>query len=175
MTFTHRLATRADLPALTSLVDVSISELQKPFLNDKQIEASRMIMGLDSQLIEDGTYFIVEEASVLAGCGGWSRRTAMYGGDHTGGRDSALLDPSEDAARMRAVYTHPTFARRGVGRLVLELCEGAARAAGFSRAELVATMAGAPLFSACGYKIIDDYIVDEVGPLVPLLLMEKAL
>lgn len=99
----------------------------------------------------------------------------MYGGDHSAGRDSALLDPEKDAARIRAMYTHPAFARRGVGRLVLELCEGAARAAGFSRTELIATMAGAPLYSACGYKIIEDYVDSRVGPLVPLLRMAKAL
>lgn len=175
MTYTHRLASRADLGALTSLMDVSISELLKPFLSARQIEASRLIMGLDSQLVEDGTYFIVEDAGALAGGGGWSRRATMYGGDHSAGRDSALLDPAKDAARVRAMYTHPAFARRGVGRLVLQLCEDAARGEGFSRTELIATMAGAPLYSACGYRIIEDYVDNRVGPLVPLLRMGKAL
>src|ERR1700752_1616580 len=104
---------------MTALMDASIGELLKPFLDEKQIVASRQIMGLDTQLVEDRTYFVVEEEGALAGCAGWSRRATMYGGDHTTGRDAALLDPSKDAARVRAMYTHPSFARRGVGRLIL--------------------------------------------------------
>jgi GNAT superfamily N-acetyltransferase len=175
MTLSHRLATRADLPAMTALMDASISELLKPFLDEKQIEASRLIMGLDSQLVEDGTYFVVEDGGTLAGCGGWSRRRTMYGGDHSAGRDGALLDPGRDSARVRAMYTQPSFARRGVGRLVLRLCQDAARAEGFSRAELVATMAGEPLYRACGYEVISEYVNGRVGALVPLLRMGKAL
>ena len=83
-------------------------------------------MGLDTQLVDDGTYFVVTRAGVLAGCGGWSRRATMYGGDQSPGRNSALLDPAKDAARIRAMYTHPDFVRRGIGRLILSLCEGAA-------------------------------------------------
>jgi GNAT superfamily N-acetyltransferase len=160
---------------MTSLMDASISELLKPFLDEKQIEASRSIMGLDSQLVEDRTYFIIEEDGMLAGCGGWSRRATMYGGDHSAGRDAALLDPSKDAARVRAMYTHPSFARRGVGRLILALCEEAARREGFRRAELVATAAGQPLYLACGYAVVAPYADKRVGPLVPLWHMGKAL
>ena len=124
--FTHRLATRADLPALTALMALAIGELQKGFLSPDQITASRAIMGLDTQLIDDGTYFMVldgdgEGDGTLAGCGGWSRRNTLYGGDHTAGRNAALLDPAIDAARVRAMYTSPAFARRGVGRLILLL------------------------------------------------------
>lgn len=147
----HRLATRADTPALVDLMNAAIDELQKSFLTAEQIASSRAIMGLDTQLIDDRTYFIVEQNGVLAGCGGWSRRATLYGGDRSPGRDAALLDPARDAARVRAMYTHPSFTRRGVGRLVLTLCEDAARAEGFARAELMATMAGEPLYRACGY------------------------
>jgi GNAT superfamily N-acetyltransferase len=132
------LATREDIAALTALMDAAISELQKPFLNNEQIASSRTFMGLDTQLIDDGTYFIVEQEGVLVGCGGWSRRATLYGGDRSPGRDAALLEPTMDAARLRAMFTHPSFIRRGVGRLILALCEDAARAANFTRVELMA-------------------------------------
>src|SRR4029079_5239754 len=106
-TLTHRLANRPDLDALREVIDAAISELQKPFLDDSQIASSRTIMGLDSQLIEDATYFIVEVDGELAGCGGWSRRATLYGGDQSPGRNVALLDPAKDSARIRAMYTHP--------------------------------------------------------------------
>jgi GNAT superfamily N-acetyltransferase len=171
----HRLATRADMPALSLLMNAAIGELQKPFLSEEQIASSRAIMGLDTQLIDDGTYFIVEQNGVLAGCGGWSRRATLYGGDRSPGRDAALLDPAHDAARVRAMYTHPTFTRRGVGRLILTLCEDAARAEGFACAELMATMAGEPLYRACGYEAIEGVVDARGGAGVPLLRMRKAL
>ena len=126
--FTHRLAHRNDLDALRSLMEAAIAELQKPFLNENQIASSRTIMGLDTQLIDDGTYFIVEVDGELAGCGGWSRRATLYGSDQTPGRSADLLDPTKDAARTRAMYTHPHHTRKGVGRLILALCEEHARA-----------------------------------------------
>jgi GNAT superfamily N-acetyltransferase len=147
----------------------------KDFLDDRQIAASRTIMGLDTQLIEDGTYFVVEQNGVLAGCGGWSRRMTHYGGDHSPGRDAALLDPARDAARVRAMYTAPSFKRRGVGRLVLSLCEEAARVEGFARVELVATLAGAPLYRACGYQATEDFLDESGGAAVPLIRMSKPL
>ena len=103
----HRLARHADIPALAALMEAAIAELQKAFLTRAQIAASRALMGLDTQLIDDGTYFVVEEDGALAGCGGWSRRATLYGGDRSPGRDAALLDPARDAARVRAMYTHP--------------------------------------------------------------------
>ena len=171
----HRLATRDDLAALTALMDAAIGELQKPFLSEAEIASSRMIMGLDTQLIDDGTYFVVEQGGMLAGCGGWSRRATLYGGDRSPGRDAALLDPANDAARVRAMYTHPDFTRRGVGRLILSLCEQAAAAEGFVRAELMATLAGEPLYRACGYRPIEALTDDRGGVAVPLLRMSKAL
>src|SRR4051812_9771075 len=107
----HRLAHRDDLPMLTVLMNTAIGELQKPFLSEEQIASSRATMGLDTQLIDDGTYFVVEADDALAGCGGWSRRATLYGGDHSPGRDTALLNPAKDAARIRAMYTHPNFVR----------------------------------------------------------------
>ena len=172
---THRLARREDVPALTRLMDEAISELLKPYLDAAQIAASRLIMGLDTQLIEDDTYFAVEDRGRLAGCGGWSRRATLYGGDATPGRDAALLDPAKDPARVRAMYTHPDFTRRGVGRLILKLCEEAARAEGFRRAELMATMAGEPLYRACGYEPIEAVVERPGGVAVPLLRMGRRL
>jgi len=171
----HRLATRDDLDALRALMEAAISELQKQFLDARQIESSRTIMGLDSQLIDDGTYFIVERNGELAGCGGWSRRTTLYGGDRTPGRDAALLDPGREPARVRAMYTHPMHARQGVGRLILRLCEVAAKAEGFARVELMATLAGEPLYSACGYWPIERIDDDRGGVPVPLIRMRKTL
>jgi GNAT superfamily N-acetyltransferase len=128
MTITIRLATGDDVTVLVPLMEAAIEQLQRGFLDDDQIESSKAIMGIDRQLIDDGTYFVVEIDGTVAGCGGWSRRATLYGGDHSGGRDAALLDPTTDPARIRAMYTHPDFARRGVGRLVLEACEAAAAA-----------------------------------------------
>jgi GNAT superfamily N-acetyltransferase len=175
VTLTHRLARPADLEALSALMEAAISELQKPFLDQRQIESSRTIMGLDSQLVEDGTYFVVEADGELAGCGGWSRRATLYGGDRSPGRSAALLDPARDAARVRAMYTHPRHTRKGVGRLILSLCEEAARAEGFRSVELMATLAGEPLYRACGYEERERVVDDRGGAAVPLLRMSKAL
>ena len=174
---THRLAQDGDLPALRVLMARSIAELQRPFLSEAEIAASRETMGLDTQLVADGTYFLVEADGVLAGCGGWSRRATLYGGDHsTALRDARRLDPAVDAARVRAMYTDPTFARRGVGRVILTLCEVAAAAEGFTRVQLMATLAGEPLYRACGYEEIERTAAAPVnGVAVPLVLMGKAL
>jgi GNAT superfamily N-acetyltransferase len=161
--------------ALSELMNAAIGELQKPFLTAEQIASSRAIMGLDTQLVDDGTYFIVEQNGVLAGCGGWSRRATLYGGDRSPGRDAALLDPTKDAARVRAMYTHPSFIRRGVGRLILALCEDAARGEGFTTVELMATMAGEPLYRACGFEPVEKVVDNRGGAGVPLLRMRKTL
>jgi GNAT superfamily N-acetyltransferase len=174
-TLTHRLARREDLDALRVLMDAAISNLQKPFLDESQIASSRAIMGLDTQLIDDGTYFIVEADGQLAGCDGWSRRATLYGGDQTPGRSAALLDPTKDAARIRAMYTHPNHTRKGVGRYIISLCEEAARSEGFTKMELVATLAGEPLYRACGYVSYESLVDDRGGAGVPLLRMKKTL
>ena len=173
MALTHRLATRADVPALTELMGAAIEENQRAYLDPAQIAASHAIMGIDTQLVDDGTYFVVLLDGALAGCGGWSRRATMYGGNHTAGRDARLLDPVTDAARVRAMYTHPAFTRRGVGRLILTLCEQAAAAEGFTRLELVATLAGRPLYEAAGFVAVETLADDRGGAAVPLVRMRK--
>lgn len=176
MTFSHRLAQRADLPALKDLMISAIRELQRGFLSPEQIEASFDVMGLDTQLVDDGTYFIVKEADAIAGCGGWSRRATLFGGDHSAGRNAALLDPAKDAARVRAMYTNPLFARRGVGRLILQLCESAAAAEHFTRVELAGTMSGVPLYRACGYRDLEAFEADtRTGIRIPLMRMGKSI
>lgn len=155
----------------------AIESLQTAFLDPAQVRASHKVMGLDSQLVRDGTYFVVEDGNRIAGCGGWSFRATLYGGDASiVGREPAMLDPASDAAKVRAMYTDPDFVRRGVGRLILALCEDAARSAGFSRVELMATAAGVPLYRAAGYTPLggaED--ADVEGVTVPLLRMGKAL
>jgi GNAT superfamily N-acetyltransferase len=173
---TIRTAVEADLPALRALMALSIAQLQKAFLTADQVEASHEIMGLDTQLVADRTYLVVEADGVLAGCGGWSRRATLFGGDHTAGRDAALLNPATEAARIRAMYTHPDFARRGVGRLIIETCEAAAAAEGFTRCEMAATLAGEPLYRACGYAVIAPFdAMTSKGLAVPLKRMGKQL
>jgi GNAT superfamily N-acetyltransferase len=171
-----RLATEADLAAMQALMHGAIGELLKPFLPQEAVAASFEIMGLDTQLIADRTYFAIEEAGDIIGCGGWSRRATLFGGDHTAGRDAALLDPSRDAARVRAMYTHPAHVRRGVGRAILDACEAAARLDGFAKVELAATLAGEPLYRACGYAPIEHFVSrTSSGVEVPLIRMGKTL
>lgn len=159
----------------------SIEALQSEFLDPAQVVASHKVMGLDSQLVRDGTYFIVEEEvdgeRRIAGCGGWSYRATLYGGDASiVDREPARLDPAHDAAKVRAMYTDPDFARRGVGRMILSLCEDAARQAGFTRVELMGTAAGVPLYRACGYTpLAPGEEADVEGIRVPLLRMGKML
>jgi len=176
MPFTHRLATESDLPALRALMDAAIRQLLPAFLTPEKVEASFAVMGVDSQLIADGTYFVLEEDGALAGCGGWSRRATLFGGNHTAGRDARLLDPATEPARVRAMYTAPAFVRRGVGRRIIELCEAAARAEGFARTELGATAGGEPLYAACGYVEIERMEVPTPnGVTVPITRMGKVL
>ena len=171
----HQLATRADMPALGILMNAAIGEHQKPFLTAEQIASGREIMGLDTQLVDYGTYFIVEQNGVLAGAAdGVGAQPSTAATVHPG-RDAALLDPRKDAARVRAMYTHPSFIRRGVGRLILTLCEDAARAEGFTSVELMATMAGEPLYRACGFEAVEEVVDNRGGAGVPLLRMRKAL
>lgn len=171
-----RVATREDLPRLLQVMDDAIAQLQHGFLDADQIASSRAVMGLDRQLVDDGTYFVAQIDGVVAGCGGWSRRATLYGGDHsTGLREPRLLDPAHEAARVRAMYTVPAFARRGVGRALLAHCEAAARAEGFVACELMGTRAGEPLYAAAGYEVIERIEDCTGGAPVPLARMRKTL
>jgi GNAT superfamily N-acetyltransferase len=170
-----RFATEADAAEIKALMDLSIAELQKGFLTPEQIESSRAGMGLDLQLIDDGTYFCVEDNGELVGCGGWSRRATLYGGNHSAGRDPRLLDPAGERARIRAMYTNPDHTRKGVGRLILDTAEAAARAEGFTAIEMAATMSGKPLYSACGYQVESEWLDENGAVPVPLATMWKRL
>jgi GNAT superfamily N-acetyltransferase len=149
---TLRLATSADIPRLRPLIELSARELQQGDYRAAQIEAAlRSAYGVDSQLIADSTYFVVEVGDELVACGGWSHRKTLFGGDDQPGRQADRLDPAREAARIRAFFVHPGWARRGLGRAILCRCEQEARAHGFVAAELMATLAGVRLYAALGY------------------------
>lgn len=174
--FTTRWASEADLPALKSVMALAIETLQTAFLSPEQVIASRAIMGLDTQLVADRTYLVAETDGMIVGCGGWSRRATLYGGDHsTSLRNPQLLEPGRDAAKIRAMYTHPDFTRRGVGRLILSGCEAAAAAAGFMTAELMATLSGQQLYAVCGYEAVESVEAKVGDIIVPLVKMRKQL
>lgn len=178
--FSHRIATAKDVPAIIGLMKLSIAENMKAFLSAAEIEAARETMGVDQTLIDDGTYFLIEAQlegeAVLVGCGGWGKRRTLYGGNHTRGRDDSLSDPATEAARIRAMYTHPAWTRKGIGSLLIELGEEAARAAGFIRMELGATVAGEALYLARGYREVSrENHVGENGSDNLVIKMEKAL
>jgi GNAT superfamily N-acetyltransferase len=175
--FTHRLAHIEDLPELRQLMSRAIEQLQHDFLSPEQVRASHSVMGLDTQLVKDQTYFKVEIDNRIIGCGGWSWRATLYGGDNSIiEREPAALNPAFDAAKVRAMYTDPDFTRRGVGRLILKLCEEAARNANFQRTEMMATLAGEPLYRAYGYQVTEQILSAPIdGVCVPLLRMEKTL
>lgn len=175
--FEHALATEADLPALRALMTRAIEELQRDFLSPEQVTASHQIMGLDSQLVKDRTYFMILCEGELVGCGGWSWRATLFGGDDSiVAREPLPLDPAKDAAKIRAMYVDPAHARRGIGKLIMALCEDAARAAGFGKVELMATLAGQPLYRACGYEAIEAVeATSREGVKVPIIRMGKTL
>ncbi|MHA7899662.1 MAG: GNAT family N-acetyltransferase [Henriciella sp.] len=171
-----RIATREDIPAIEALMAASMKALLPKFLDAKQVERSSESMGVDTLLVDDGTYFLVYVEDTLAGCGGWSRRRTLYGGNHTTGRDDVLADPTTEPAKIRAMYTHPDYTRRGIGRLLLKAGEDAARAEGFKAMEMGSTAPGRPLYEACGYELIEDLSQpNEDGTVVPILRMRKAL
>ena len=172
---TIRLAGSEDEDAIAALMALAIEQLQRGYLSPEQIAASKVGMGLDRQLIADGTYFCVEDDGALAGCGGWSRRATLYGGNHSAGRDARVLDPKTERARIRAMYTHPDHTRKGVGRLIINTAEEAARAEGFREIEMAATMAGKPFYLRCGYRIESEWEDTNGAVPVPLATMAKTL
>ncbi len=151
-----RLATPNDIEALTVLIEQSARALSAGFYSAQETEAVvRHVFGVDSQLIDDGTYFVIEVDGRLAACGGWSRRSTLFGGDQFKAQADALLDPTRDAARIRAFFVHPDFARQGLGRMLLEASLSAARAEGFTALELMATLPGEPLYRSFGFEALE--------------------
>ena len=184
--FTIRLATPADVPILRDVIAASVRGLQAQDYTPAQLESAlRTVYGVDSRLIADGTYFAVEAASSVAnadtgertivGCGGWSKRKTLFGGDVWTGREDTLLDPKTDAAKIRAFFVHPAWARRGIGSLILDACESAAIAAGVRRLEMGATLTGVPFYLAKGYVELEHLAVPlEHGEALPIVRMGKS-
>ncbi len=174
--FTIRLAKDEDVPALEQLIKESVRVLQAPNYTMEQREtALRMVYGVDTQLIRDGTYFAVEAEGAIVGCGGWSRRKTLYGGDHHARREDALLNPETDPARIRAFFVRPGWARRGIGSAILQASEAAAVAQGFRRFELGSTLTGVPFYRARGYAEIEHIDVALAnGVILQVVRMAKA-
>jgi GNAT superfamily N-acetyltransferase len=153
-----RIAREEDAPALERLIEhVTRTSLARCYSEAQLAVALGPVFGLDRQLIRDGTYFVVENASEIIACGGWSKRLAIYGGDRERAGADAKLNPLTDAARVRAFFVHPAWERRGIGRTLLEASESAIRAAGFSRVELCGTLAGEALYARHGYAVAERY------------------
>jgi len=191
MSIRIRLAEAGDIPMLGELIEASVRGLQAGDYSAAQLEnALRTVYGVDTQLIADGTYFAAEETdasgakssggkfsggALLVGCGGWSRRKTLFGGDQFAGREDSLLDPARDAAKIRAFFVHPAWARRGIGGMILEACEAAAGAAGFRRLEMGATLTGVPFYRAKGYAELEAAEVPlGDGLTLPIVVMGKS-
>ncbi len=178
-----------DIPVLRVLIDASVRGLQTQDYTPTQIESAlASVYGVDSQLIADGTYFVVEAERenagsvgglsgtrlAILGCGGWSKRKTLYGGDRWTSREDSLLDPRTDAAKIRAFFVHPDWVRRGIGSLILDICERKAQQAGFKRFEMGATLTGVPLYRARGYIALENLSVPLAnGESLPIVRMEK--
>jgi predicted N-acetyltransferase YhbS len=170
-----RLATTDDIPALERLIPESARALSQSYYTTEQTEAAiTHVFGVDTQLILDGTYFVVEAEGRIVGCGGWSKRRTLYGGDRMKSRIDPLLDARTEAARIRAFFVSPHWARRGIASLMMKACEQAAREAGFSAIDLAATLPGEPLYRAFGYEVIERFdIALPDGLALPVALMRK--
>jgi GNAT superfamily N-acetyltransferase len=177
MSITIRLACLEDIPILTTLIPESVRVLQVGYYTPQQIEgALGTIFGVDSQLIDDGTYFVAECVGKIVGCGGWSQRKTLYGGDS--GKDTkenVLLNPNIEPAKIRAFFVHPTWVRRGIGSLIMEKCQDAAVNAGFKTIEIVATLAGEPFYEAFGYKVTEKFDIPlQNSEVLPVVRMFRA-
>jgi N-acetylglutamate synthase-like GNAT family acetyltransferase len=172
-----RLACLEDFPALEELIPSSARTLLPPYYSASQIEAAiGPIFGVDRQLIADGTFYVAEQDGVIVGCGGWSKRKSLYGGDAARAAEDGILNPDCDPARIRAFFIHPDWSRRGVGKALLEVCETAIVSAGFLNAELVATLGGEPLYLSCGYREVERCCVTGSGGItLPCVRMRKRL
>jgi GNAT superfamily N-acetyltransferase len=172
-----RPAEPAEIPAIEAMIEASARILSRGHYDENEIEAAvAYVFGVDSDLVDDGTYFVAEgPGGAMIGCGGWSRRQTLFGGDRAGGRDSGLLDPATDAARIRAFFTAPGYERQGVASRLLAACEDAARDAGFRRTALMATLPGLPFYSARGYRAGEAVDHPCGGTIVSFVPMEKPL
>lgn len=177
MDYVIRKANLDDREAIELLIAESARGLSREDYSERQIESAiRTVFGVDTDLIVDGTYFVADSSGTLIGCGGWSRRRTLFGGDRFAGRDPGELDPRAEAAKIRAFFVHPAYARKGVGRALLSRCESEARAHGFRSVELMATLPGVRLYKACGYEggARVEYEVGE-GARVEFVPMRKEL
>jgi N-acetylglutamate synthase-like GNAT family acetyltransferase len=185
--FHVRIAVPADIPMLRELIAASVRGLQAQDYSREQLEAAlETVYGVDSQLIADGTYFAVEAIGakqtststnlLIVGCGGWSKRRTLFGGDVWTGREDTLLDPQHDAGKIRAFFVHPEWARRGIGGIILDACESAAKEAGFGRLEMGATLTGVPFYRARGYEELEQIQVPlKDGLSLPIIRLAKSL
>ncbi len=170
-----RLATLNDIPQLQELIALSVRGLSAAYYTPNQIESAiKYVFGVDTQLIIDGTYYVAEIDDKIIGCGGWSKRNTLYGGDQHKGTEDPLLDPKHDAARIRAFFVHPTYARQGVGGHIINICETEAQNNGFKSMEMGATLPGVPLYQAMGYTAVEriDALLPD-GEILGIMKMRK--
>ncbi|HVF36124.1 MAG TPA: GNAT family N-acetyltransferase [Candidatus Saccharimonadia bacterium] len=172
-----RLARHDDIPALQDLIARSGRELSVGYYTPAQADAiTRHVFGVDTQLIDDQTYFLIEDAGRLVACGGWSKRRTLFGGDQAKHGPDPLLDPRSEPARIRAFFVDPSMARRGLGRRLIAECIAAAQRAGFTALELAATLPGEPLYLASGFAVVERFdLALPGGVTTPLVRMRMAL
>jgi len=176
MHFTLRKARLEDVPALTALIGESARGLREGYSSDQVEAALGTVLGVDTQLVRDGTYFVAESEGKIVGCGGWSKRNTLFGSDHGPVKNDAWLDPAVDAARIRAFFVHPGWARQGIGSAILQACEEAAAAEGFSRLELAATLPGVLLYQVRGFEPGERFAAPlPNGSSLPIVRMVKTL
>jgi N-acetylglutamate synthase-like GNAT family acetyltransferase len=173
--FHLRKATKSDIPRISEVIEASVRGLQSKDYSPTQIEAAlKTVYGVDTQLIADGTYLVAEIESEIVACGGWSKRKTLYGGDQFEAREDTLLNPAKDAAKIRAFFVHPEWSRKGIGAAILNACEEAAKATGFKRLEMGATLSGIPFYKSKGYEAVENLEVPlGNGETLPILKMAK--
>ena len=175
MLLSFRLAGLEDIPNLQELIPLSVRALQRGYYTSEQMDgALGTVFAVDSQLIRDGTYFVAESDGLIVGCGGWSRRKTLFGGDQAKVGEDLVLDPKLDAARIRAFFVRPGWERKGIGTDIMHRCEEAVLAAGFHRIEIVATLVGELLYAKFGYSAFERYDVAlQNGCSLPVVRMKK--